>query len=351
MSGLKSSISIIYKIDTVKLNKFKSIFKNLGFNYSESTGEKRYLDVVKNYTKVYKYTLENEKIDDNVKLNSIFLGSYFKKSADKYENNYIVFSFNIEDIDISTELLNRKGKLDIKSATSKWVSNFRDNYEELKAFFTDNFKSISDQLLDIKDTSLHIRYINDFDEAKVASLTGVTKKDNIDNLKGVTTNYYTLFVNAKDSIALEYCNEKATNSIENLNIFLISLAYKDYYQNKNVITIEKADNIDLEKVTKDDYQKLLKFSTQISRNDTIYFFKNPTEVLDYETYHDKLKIDQSHDEFINGLNNLLNTIKLIHEFEDWKFKDKWEKIGYFVAFIGLSATIVGAWAAVLAIPN
>jgi len=243
MQDLKSSISIIYKIDSDKLNKFKTIFKNLGFNDNEGTGEKSYLDVVKNYTKVYKYTLKNEKIDENVKLNSIFLGSYFKKSADEYENNYIVFSFNVEDIDISTELLNKKGKLDIKSAASKWVSSFRDNYDELKKYFKDNFKSISDQLLDIKDTSLHIRYINDFDETKVASLTGATKTDNIDNFKGDTTNHYTLFVNAKNSIALEYCNQKATNSIENINIFLISLAYRDYYQNKNVITIEKADKI------------------------------------------------------------------------------------------------------------
>ena len=288
MDNLKSSISIIYQIQAKQLSELKSIFKNLGFNDDKGNGERNYLDIVKNYTRVYKFTLKNEKINDNAILNSIFLGSFFK--------------------------------------------------------------SRSDQLLDIKETSLHIRYINDFDEVKVTRLTGAIGKDNINNFKGLASNHYTLFVNAKNNIAVEYCNKKASNTIENVNIFLMAIAYRDYYKNKNEITIEKADKINLNKVEKDDYQELLKFSTQISRNDAIYFFKNPTNALDYETYYEKLKINESHDEFINGLTNLFTAIKLIREWEDWKFKNKWEKIGYFVAIVGLSATIVGAWAAVLAIP-
>jgi len=216
-------------------------------------------------------------------------------------------------MDISTESLN------IKSNVSKWVSNFKDKYPELKKYFQNNFKSRSDQLLDIKETSLHIRYINDFDEVKVTRLTGAIGKDNINNFKGLVSNHYTLFVNAKNNIAVEYCNKKASNTIENVNIFLIAIAYRDYYKNKNKITIEKADKINLNKVEKDDYQELLKFSTQISRNDAIYFFKNPTNALDYETYYEKLKINESHDEFINGLTNLFTAIKLIREWEDWKY--------------------------------
>ena len=90
-----------------------------------------------------------------------------------------------------------------------------------------------------------------------------------------------------------------------------SIAYRDYYKNKNDIIVEKVERDD---------------------------------------YYEKLRINEIHDGFINILNNLVTTIKLIHEWEGWKFKNKWEKIGYFVAIVGLSATIVGALAAVLAIP-
>jgi len=340
MDYLKSSISIIYKIKAEQIDELISIFKILGFNGNERNGERNYLYIIKKYTRVYKFTLKKE-INNNVTLNAIFLGSFFKKSQDEYENNYIVFSFNIKGIDISAKSF----MYNIKNNVNKWISIFNDYYPELKEYFQKN-----NQLLDIKNASLHIRYINNFDEAKAIHLTGATKNDNIDNFKGFVSKHYTLFVNAKKDIAVEYCNEKASNTIENVNIFLIALAYRDYYKNKNDIIVEKASKINIEKIGRNDYYELLMFSTHISRNDAIYFFKNPTKVLDYETYYEKLKINEIHDEFINSLNNLVATIKLIHEWKDWKFKNKWEKIGYFVAIVGLSATIVSTWAAVKAIP-
>jgi len=348
MDKLKSSISIIYKIKANQLDELRSIFNILGLNGDERNGEMNYLDIIKKYTRVYKFTLKenillDKESDKKIVLNSVFLGSFFKKSHDEYENNYIVFSFNIEGIDISEK------SFDIKKSVSKWVSNFKDRYEELKEYFKENFKDKSNQLLDITNASLHIRYINDFDETKLVNLIGATQSDNIDNFKGLVSKHYTLFVNAKQNIALEYCHKNAPNTIKNVNIFLLAIAYRDYYKNKNNIIVEKASKINIEKVGRDNYYELLVFSTHISRNDAIYFFKNPTNVLDYETYYEKLKINEIHDEFINSLTNLVATIKLIHEWEDWKFKNKWEKIGYFVAIVGLSATIVSAWAAVMAI--
>lgn len=299
------NVSIIYEVDKLVLEDMEKILTMYNSVVDDDNGEETYSKILKEFSEVKYHKIDTEKEIVSVNstyseynLKQLFLAKLFKSSPTEYSRYYVIFSFKVTD-----------GELYLTNdINSKLVNGFFKDNEKFNSYSRDN-KKLS-QLLG-KGTEpikgLYFRIKDDeFSEVDLKTVLKLNKGDLLDTYKGLINDDHKQFINYKDNIAVEYAPGKDAG-FDRVNHYLLAIAYKDYYKEKSFEISKKAFELDSNK-----YDEILSYAEKIAKFEATYYFKNPTEREFYEGYHEKFKINQLHDEFLESLNGLVKYLGIVY---------------------------------------
>jgi len=254
----KGNVSLVYRVEADFMDEFEStLLKYDGVTNNSERGKVNFNEILREFTDINKINIKNtgiksitSKVVENVELNSILLAKFFKEEV-KFLENYIVFSFDTE--------------------------NLSDYSGHNLKIFTENFLSSNSlfQTMDCKplarSDAKYIRYISDENPLKdkiISNILSLTKADITKNYLANIDNDHEQYIFKRANIGLEYAvqnGDKKRRDTSRINLFVLSLAYKNYYKLKNIEISKKAQNLVIE-----NYNDILEYATKTAKFEATY---------------------------------------------------------------------------------
>jgi hypothetical protein len=320
----KGNISIIYRVEYTKLLELKKIFTSLReFEANLSDEKSNFNEILRKYSSVQRVSFKGT-------LSYIYFASFFKNDEEFLEN-YISFSFVLDDCDIVVQ------------------NSVLSLLEEFLAVHDLDIK-----ILPARAESKYIRYMTEDESQKsveISKMLSLTKAEKIETYLGEVDKDHEQYIYKKTNTVVEYCLMESNNTkrrnFERVNIFMLSLAYANYYKNKTMEISQRAFNMKIE-----DYDDILQYSADIARFEATYYFSNPTNKYYYDGFFKYLDIETLHNEFITSLNGLIKFVGLLHtKQESQKSQISLQREQKIDKRVNIVMAMLGVILAILALPG